>query len=158
MVQSHETKGIFSRFASKSKNASRTNTATSNRDNHGRIAQVANSDYNDTQRTQNKYKEAADQLEEAIKARRNTWGSFEFDELSGEPEGFDDLQFKNKINTVIASRENSIKDKTGWSKFSYIVECFYTAFSPLAKNFLMVARDAQSVATPLALFDYSNLM
>ena len=73
------------------------------------------------------------------------WGSFDFEELSNEPEGFDDLQFKNKINAVFVSRETSIKDRKGWSKFTYAVECVFTALSPLAKNFLMTIKDAQSV-------------
>ena len=120
-----------------------TTTATSSQGNQ--TSQVVNNDYNDRQRAQIRYKEAADQLKEAIKIRKGPWGSFDFEELSGEPEGFDDSQFKNKINAILISRETSIKDRKGWSKFTYAVECVFTAFSPFAKNFLMVAKNAQSV-------------
>jgi hypothetical protein len=116
--------------------------AKSTRDDQGQTSHV---DYNDEQRARNRYKDAADQLKEAIKARKDTWGSFDFDELSGEPEGFDDSQFKTKINAVLTSREASIKDKAGWSKLTYAVERVFTACSPFAKNCLIVAKNAQSV-------------
>ena len=106
---------------------------------------AVNNDYDDRQRVQIKYEEAANDLKEAIKIRRDQWGSLDFEELSGEPEGFDDSQFKNKINAALISRETSIKDRKGWSKFTNAVECVFSAFSPFAKNFLMVAKDAQAV-------------
>ena len=145
-MQNQGTGGRFRRLASKLKGRetpSPTTTATSSQGNQ--TSQVVNNDYDDRQRAQIRYKEAADQLKEAIKIRKGSWGSFDFEELSGEPEGFDDSQFKNKINAVLISRETSIKDRKGWSKFTYAVECVFTAFSPFAKNFLMVAKNAQSV-------------
>jgi hypothetical protein len=108
-------------------------------------SQAVTNDYNDRQRAQSRYNEAAIQLKEAIKIHKDRWGSFDFEELSGEVEGFDDSQFKNKINAILTSRETSIKDRSGWSKFTYAVECVFTAFSPFAKNFLMIAKDARSV-------------
>src|SRR5271169_3050087 len=121
--------------------------------NQSQTSQAANNDYNDRQLVQARYKEAADRLKEAVEVRKGSWGSFDFEELSGEPEGFDDSQFKNKMNTVLMSREMSIKDRKGWSKFTYTVECVFTAFSPFAKKFLTVAKDAQSVM-PLSPFDF----
>lgn len=112
-------------------------------------SQVVNKDYNDRQRSQIRYKEAAKELKEAIKVR-NSLGSFDFEELSGEPESFNDSQFKNKINTMLISRETSIKDRKGWSKFKNTVECVFTALSPFSKNLLIISRDAQWV-TLLAL-------
>lgn len=119
--------------------------AKSTRDDQCQTSHVADCDYNDEQRARSRYKDAADQLKEAIKARKDTWDSFDFDELSGEPEGFDDSQFKTKINAVLTSREASIKDKAGWSKFTYSLERVFTACSPFAKNCLIVAKNAQSV-------------
>ena len=46
---------------------------------------------------------------------------------------------------MLAARESSIKDRKGWSTFTYAVECVFTALSPFAKNFLTVAKDAQAV-------------
>ena len=109
-------------------------------------SQGADNDYNDKQRAQTRYEEAANQLKEAINIRKGLWGSFNFEDLSGEPEGFDDSQFKNKINVILTSQEMSIKDRKGWSKFTYAVECVFTAFSPFAKNFLMITKNAQSVS------------
>ena len=114
-------------------------------DNQSQTPQEANTNYNDRQLAQARYKEAANRLKKAIEVRRGSWDSFDFEELTGEPERFDDPQFKNKINTVLMSRKTSIQDRKGWTKFTYAVECVFTAFSPFAKNFLTVAKDAQSV-------------
>jgi hypothetical protein len=151
-MQNQGTGGRFRRLASKWKGRSTpspTTTATSSQGNQ--TSQVVNNDYDDRRQTQIRYKDAADKLKEAIKIRKGPWGSFDFEELSGEPEGFDDSQFKNKMNEVFISREASIKDRTGWSKFTYCVECVFTAFSPFAKNFLTVAKNAQQVMS-LSLF------
>ena len=137
------TKGKFRRFAlgSKGRKVPSATTAPT----ASQTSQVVKNDYNDRQRVQIKYEEAANELKQAIKIRQGHWGSFDFEELSGEPEGFNDSQFKEKINAVLNSHETSIKDRKGWSKFTYAVECAFTAFSPFAKNFLRVAKDAQSV-------------
>jgi hypothetical protein len=137
--------GRFRRLALKLK---RREATTSPQDNQSQSSQVAKNEYNDRQLAQIRYKEAANRLKEVLKIRKGPWGSFDFEELSDEPEHFDDLQFKNKINAVIMSWETSIKDRRGWVKFTYAVECVFTAFSHFAKNFLTVAKDAQAV-TPL---------
>jgi len=122
-----------------------------------RSSPAANHEYNDGQLAQNRYNEAASRLKEVIKIRKGPWDSFDFEEeFSHEPEGFDDSQFKNKINAVCKSRETSIKDRKGWSKFAYAIECVFTAFSPFAKNFLIIANNAQSVL-PLIPVCHSNL-
>lgn len=42
-------------------------------------------------------------------------------------------------------------DKTDWQKFTDTLESIYTVFSALAKNFLSVAINAQSVLNAAAL-------
>jgi hypothetical protein len=83
--------------------------------------------------------------EKPLKISKGSWLSFDLEELSSEPEGFDDSQLKNKINAMLISQETLIKDRKGWSKFTYAVECVFTAFSPFAKNFLPIANNAQAV-------------
>ncbi len=122
-----------------------TTAATSSQNNQSPASQLLNNNYDDRQRAQIRYKEAATELNEAIKSRKGSWGSFDLEELSGEPEGLDDAQFKNKINATLIAREKSIKDKKGWSNVTYAVECVFTALSPFAKIFLTVANNAQSV-------------
>jgi hypothetical protein len=149
-MQNREAGGRFRRLASKlgGRETPRPTVAASSHGNQDQTSQVIKNDYNDRQRAQTRYKETADQLKEAIKSRSGL-SSFDFEELTGEPEGFDDSQFKSKINAILTSREASIKDRKGWSKFTYAVECVFTAFSPFAKNFLTVAKNAQSVMTCL---------
>jgi hypothetical protein len=114
--------------------------------------QVIDNDYNDRQRAQRRYEEAANYLKEAMKLHKGPGtSSVDFEELSGETEHFDDAQFRNKINAMLVSRETSIKDRNGWAKFTNAIECVFTAFSPFAKNFLTVAKNAQSVI-PFSLF------
>jgi len=101
--------------------------------------------YDDGQLAQNRYSEAANNLKKAIETRKGSWDSFDFDGLSCEPEGHDDSKLKDKISDVFLSRQASIKDRKGWAKLTYAVECVFTAFSPFAKNFVTIAGSAQSV-------------
>ena len=57
----------------------------------------------DRQRTRERYLDAAKLLEEAVKAYEGRRGSFDFPELKGEPEDFDD---REKINTVMDARRS----------------------------------------------------
>jgi hypothetical protein len=148
-MEHHGTERRFRRLVSKVKRQKATPPTSSPPDN-----QVVSNEYNDRQLAQVRYKEAANLLTVALSKSKGPWGSFHFEQLSGEPEGFDDLQFKNKINQVFMAREKSIKDRKGWAKFTYAVECVFAAFSPFAKNFLAVAKDAQSVIHLSHLFIY----
>ena len=104
-------------------------------------------DYGDRQRTNERYLEAAALLEQAVKGRRerSDSDSFDFLEISGEPEKFDDAQFRNTINLALESRKGAIQDQTALSKCKNTVGCIFAALSPFAKNFLIIAQDAQSV-------------
>jgi len=104
----------------------------------------------DTRRTRSKYLDAAKVLEETVKACEGRWGSFDFPELKGEPEDFDDSQFREKINIVMDARKTDINDETAWAKCKHAVQCAFTAFSPFAKHFLTIAKDVQAVCTFLA--------
>ena len=120
------------------------------------LSHIVDKDYNDKQLVEKRYLKAVDELKEAIKIRKGPWESFNFEDLSNEPEGVDDSQFKNKINTVLLSHQASIKDRKGWSKLMYAVECVFTAISPLVKNLLLATQGAQSVilSLPIRLVHY----
>src|SRR5277367_2233392 len=100
--------------------------------------------YGDKERTRERYKEASELLQDAVK-RHQKWGAFDFPELTGEPEGFNDSQFKDKINAVLRSRKQAMEGLPGWRKCEHAVQCAFTAFSPFAKNFLTIAKEAQQV-------------
>ena len=94
-MQNQATEGRIRRLASRlkaRKTPSPSTSPTSSRDNQA--SHAVKNDYNDRRRVQFRYEEAAKQLKEAIKIRNAASGSFDFEELSGEPEGFDDLQFE----------------------------------------------------------------
>ena len=98
----------------------------------------------DRERTRDRYREAARLLHEAVN-ERDEWKAFDFPELSGEPEAFNDAQFKDKIDKVLHSRNPAMKELSGWGKCTYAIQCAFAAFSPFAKNFLLIAKDAQAV-------------
>ena len=145
-MQNQGTGGRFRRLASRLKGRDSPSPATpptSSQDDQA--SQTVNNDYNDREQSINRYQKAAEQLKEAIKIRKESWGPLDFEELNNEPESFDDSQFKNKISAVLASRETLIKDRKGWTKFTHSVECVFTAFSPFVKNLIIASKDAQSV-------------
>lgn len=99
----------------------------------------------DRQRTRANYLDAAKLLEETVKGYEGRWGSFDFPELKGEPEDFDDSLFRERINAVIDARKNEVNDQTAWEKCKHAIQCAFTAFSPFAKNFLTIAKEGQAV-------------
>jgi hypothetical protein len=143
-MQNKEAGGRFKRLAARLKGLKTPSpTAASPQDNQ--TSQEVSTSYNDRQRAQTRYKEAASKLREAIKTCKGSCGSFDFGDFDDESEAFDDSEFKNKINSILTLRETLIKDRKGWSTLTYAVECVFTAFSPFAKNFLTVAKNIQSV-------------
>jgi len=112
------------------------------------------SDYGDRQRTNERYLEAVALLQYEVKARQEhgDFQSFDFLELIGEPEQFNDSQFREKINLAMEARRGAIKDQGAWSKCKNAVECIFVALSPFAKNFLSIAQNAQSVLHTLMCF------
>ena len=99
----------------------------------------------DRQRSRERYLAAAKLLEETLKTHEDKWGLFRFPQLNGEPEGFNDSLFREKINTVLEARRNDVKDQTAWAKCRDAVWCAFTAFSPFAKNFLTIVNQSQGV-------------
>jgi hypothetical protein len=103
----------------------------------------------DTQRTRNRHLEVCKLLVTSIKAsqQENTRNFLDFPELDGEHASFDEF-FLQKVNHLLESRRDDIKDETAWSKCRNTIECIFTAFSPFFKNFLSIAKNAQSVFLP----------
>ena len=100
--------------------------------------------FGDRERSRERYREASQLLHDAVKGK-DKWGAFDFPDLKGEPEGFSDSEFKNKINAVLQSRKEAMQGLSGWRKCEHAVQCAFTAFSPFAKNFLTIAKEAQQV-------------
>ena len=102
-----------------------------------------------------RYFDSVKLLEDAINAAGPEWGSFEsfdFPELRGESDGFNDTLFKEKLASAMDARENKVKNRGAWAKSMYAVQCAFTAFSPFAKHFLTIAQQGQSVYPPIVLF------
>jgi hypothetical protein len=102
-------------------------------------------DVQDNERCKKRYFDAVKLMEEAVKGGRPEWGSFDFPELKGEFESFNDSQFREKIALAMEARENKVNNRSSWSKCGHAVQCAFTAFSPFAKTFLTIAQQGQSV-------------
>jgi hypothetical protein len=102
-------------------------------------------DVQDNERCKKRYFDAVKLMEEAVKGGCPEWGSFDFPELKGEFENFNDSQFREKIATAMEARENKVNNRGAWSKCGHAVHCAFTAFSPFAKTFLIIAQQGQSV-------------
>ena len=151
-MKRHKTRRAFTSLFKRHENTSSTTPSTQNSHNHPPVPNVVEKDAGDRRRAKERYKEAAILLEQSINDSQGNWGSFDFQDLSGEPENFDDSQFRTKINLALATRETSIKDRRTWSKCKYTVECIFTALSPFAKNFIIIAKDGQSVLLSISIF------
>jgi hypothetical protein len=101
--------------------------------------------FTDQIRTIERYRQAANLLEEAAKGRDDFWGAFNFPQLKGEPEDFSDSLFRDRMNTVLEARKNVVENQSAWMKCNHAMQCAFTAFSPFAKHFLAIAKEGQSV-------------
>jgi len=102
--------------------------------------------YTDRERTTERYFEALKLLKEATQHHpRTCLGDFEFPELDSEVGQFDEVQFKDKIEAILVSQQKSFDDKALFSKGKHLIQRLYTSLSPIARNFLMIASNAQSV-------------
>ena len=91
-----------------------------------------------------RYAEAAKALQGAIKTQ-NRWGSFDFLDTSlGKPEAFDDVKFKNRVDTALEGQ--SVEDETTWVKFGKAARRIFSALSPFATNLLMIAKEGSNVS------------
>jgi hypothetical protein len=119
-------------------------------------AEIFRNDISGRKETKERFINAATFLQESLKLwQEDSENSLDFPELAGEPETFD-LQFRKKLNLILDSRKESIKDKSTWSKFGDTIVGIFTALSPFAKNFLSVAREGQSVKYPAAVSERSR--
>ena len=97
----------------------------------------------DKQRARSRYIEAVRLLEEAVKDHGGPGGTF--DELSGEPRNYSDSLFRERINAALEAQRNRVEDQSVLQKCQHTIQCAFTAFSPFAKYFLNIAKDALSV-------------
>ena len=99
----------------------------------------------DRRRTIERCQQAAKQLEDAVNGRADVWGGFDVSLLKGEPEDFNDSQFRDRVNMVLDARKDAVESRSAWAKCCRTFQCAFVAFSPFAKNFLAIAKQAQAV-------------
>lgn len=97
----------------------------------------------DRERTKALYIEAVKLLQDAIKGGGG--GTFEFSELSGEPEDFNDPQFREKIDRALGAQVSANRDSVFRKRSRRAIESLLIALSPFAKTFLTIGKRVQSV-------------
>lgn len=113
---------------------------------HGQITTPLNS-FGDRERSESRYKSAAEQLVKSLSLRRANWEAFEIPKFSTISEHDTIPQLREHIQKTLEARKNTVKNKDFWSKGKNIIERTFTAMSPFAKNFLMIAKEGQQVST-----------
>jgi len=99
----------------------------------------------DRKQTKARYVEADKILQQAVKKCGDQWRGFNFAELIGGLENVNDSQFKNKIDMVLEAYKDKVNDRTALGKCGHAIQCCFTAFSPLAKNLLTIAKEGSAV-------------
>ena len=99
----------------------------------------------DTLRTNARYEEASKLLEEVINERKDLYEPCDFSCLAGDLENWSNSQFSEYVDGVLEKQRIMVKDRTLWRKCEQAIQCFFAAFSPLAKNILRIGTDSLSV-------------
>jgi hypothetical protein len=100
----------------------------------------------DRAQTEKRYQSASQELTDALQIPRIKWGSFAVPTLDSLETNDPLPQLREYILKILEAREQKTKDKGLWSRCKSSVESAFTATSPFAKNFLIVANNAQSVS------------
>jgi hypothetical protein len=111
---------------------------------------VPHDPYGDYKSTLERYQKAVKVLHETLREKSSSeWGSFELPEL----DNLNDLdglrKIRERIHLATENRKESIKNPSMLSKLNVIMERTFTAMSPFAKNLLAIAKEGQSVHSPL---------
>jgi hypothetical protein len=99
----------------------------------------------DRKQTQERYKDATEKLSAALELRGNKWGSFDVTPLDN-LDGVDPFpKIRAGILEILNKREEKAQSKDFWPSFKRVVERVFTATSPFAKRFLIIANNAQTL-------------
>ena len=142
---------ILSPFRRKNPLPSGSTQATSSQNSQTPAAESAGS--TDLQRTRYRYNYSVKFLQDTIEAYGGErWRGIPLPKLGDETEGFNDSQLTEQIDETLKALDVSIEDQDALRKCGNIIQCMFTALSPLAKNLLTIASTASNVHT----FQYSD--
>jgi hypothetical protein len=112
----------------------------------------------DRKRTEKRYEKAIQQLEASLrlKFRGANWQPFEIPTFNDIIEKDPFPQIRMDVEKMLDTREESIKDRSFWSKSKNIMGNIFTSTSPIAKNLLTIAKEGSSVYIALIRTDESR--
>jgi hypothetical protein len=144
-------RGLFSRSKSPQPDIQHSNQTAKSTTPPDRSAQgdaPINQRFDDTQRTKERYIEAIEKLQKAVnkQKRGGPWNSGEFDSITGEPASFNDLDFRMKLDRVLAIKKSKNGDDILWERGKSIVRYLYHTLAPFAKCFLTIAKEGAAVS------------
>jgi hypothetical protein len=104
-----------------------------------------NDPYGDRSRTLIRYKDAVKELREALKNVQGGGKLFQVPEFDSIPDDVGPAQLQEAINHIFEQAGAKIEKSSRWTKCKRVFEIMYLAISPVLKNLLVIARDAQTV-------------
>jgi len=123
-----------------------TDTTDTNSENHGTAqssVDESNSSLNDAERTKARYEKAAKKLLKSLELGRRNWEGFTFVDNHDVSQTIS--QMREELEIAMNSWKVSAENRGLWSKAKHTTAQVFTATSPFLKNFLTVAKSADSV-------------
>jgi len=106
--------------------------------------------FGDRQRTEERYKAAAKQLEDALGIRGTKWQSFDIPKVTLDLSKNDPIpELRRQFHSTLEARKDLVKYRGLWEQGKNIVERTFTATSPFAKTFLAIAVQGAAVYSSL---------
>jgi len=105
-----------------------------------------NNSNNNTARTKARHQKACELLLVCLpKAQQDdTWNFLDFPDIESKAEIFD-TEFGQKVNIILESKRDLIKDDDSRAKCCQTMECIIAALISFSRSFLSIAKRGQSV-------------
>jgi len=107
----------------------------------------------DKERMRERHLKAMSLLEDALKVGNEMWGNFEILKLEGELENVNLTEFKEKLEALCQSYSQK-RNCDRLAQCVHVVERCFRVFSPFAKNFLSIAKEAAQVVCSAFVADF----
>src|SRR5271155_618375 len=99
----------------------------------------------DRERTEKRYQEAVELLQNSVKLPRKNWEAFEIPEFKNLADVINPIpQLQEDIKNTLDARASSFKDPHFWSTSKRVAERIFMAITPFAINFLSVANEGSA--------------
>src|SRR5271155_3926972 len=141
---------LFTRLKPKTRGTPKTQTAVPPLTEHATVTVSATpaaqlDPSGDRERTEKRYQEAVELLQNSVKLPRKNWEAFEIPEFKNLADVINPIpQLQEDIKNTLDARASSFKDPHFWSTSKRVAERIFMAITPFAINFLSVANEGSA--------------